>query len=90
MSVRNESGEQREIGQLDQREFFGERALLSRQTSEMTVEATDDLEILVLDGEILHATLESSPRLAREIGNVIEARNRDLRRARGNQDHRAA
>lgn len=85
LSQPDESGEQQEIGRLGRGEFFGERALISWQISEMTVEAVGDLEILILDGELLHAALESSPRAVREIGNVIESRDRELRRRRGSQ-----
>ena len=91
MVVRDAAGRQRQLGHLNPGEFFGERALLSRNTSELTVEATKDLEILVLDGELLNTALESSPRLVREIGNVIEARKRELLGAlRGESDVRAA
>ena len=82
LSRQDESEGQQEIGRLGRGEFFGERALISWQISEMTVEAVGDLEILILDGDLLHSTLESSPRAVREIGNVIESRDRDLRRRR--------
>ncbi len=91
MSLRAESGNTVEVGKLTEGEFFGERALLSRQMSEVTITAEEDVEVLVLDGDLLQTALESSPRVAREIGNVIEARTRDLRHARnGNQDRQVA
>ncbi len=91
LRIRNDAGQQQELGHLGQGEFFGERALLSRQTSDITVEAAEDLEILILDGELLQSALETSPRVAREIGSVIEVRDRELRRARGgNKETEAA
>ena len=82
MSLIDQTGHRCIIGCLTEGEFFGERALLSSQISDVTIEAGEDVEVLVLDGEILQSTLESSPRVAREIGNVIEARKRELRKAR--------
>ncbi len=81
MSVCDKRGNRHLLGSLVEGEFFGERALLSRQNSDMTIEALEDMEVLVLDGEVLQAALASSPRVAREIGNVIETRHRDLRQA---------
>ncbi|MCO6042851.1 mechanosensitive ion channel family protein [Aeoliella sp. ICT_H6.2] len=88
MSLRGAAGTKLEIGTLTEGEFFGERALLSRQVSEVTIEAQEDVEILLLDGDLLQSALQSSPRVAREIGNVIETRNRDLRRVRSGEPSR--
>ncbi len=74
MSMVDGAGGQQEIGHLTRGEFFGERALLSRQTNTMTVEAVEDLEILVLEGDLLHSVLAASPRAVRDIGSVIESR----------------
>lgn len=80
----DESGRTQDVGRLGPGEFFGERALLSRQKSEFTFEAVEDLELVILDGDLLHTALASSPRAVREIGNVIQARDRDLGRRRPN------
>ncbi len=85
LSLQDETGCQQDVGQLGPGEFFGERAIISSQTSEMTIAAIEDLEILILNGDLLHTALESSPRAIREIGNVIQSRDRDLRARRGSQ-----
>ncbi|MFH0352386.1 MAG: cyclic nucleotide-binding domain-containing protein [Chromatiales bacterium] len=82
LSVRDTSGQEKEVGRLARGEYFGEKALLSGSTSEVTVTALDDVEILVLDGANLQALLDQTPRAVREIGNVMEARRQTIRKAR--------
>jgi hypothetical protein len=67
------------IGILSAREFFGENAsLLSDQTSDMMVIASEDLRLLVIPADVLHRTLEQSPRLAHDLGEVMELRRRTI------------
>ncbi len=83
LTVRDGSGEEPGIAQVTRGDFFGEKSLLSCHTSDVTVTAVSDLEVLVLDSDQLHALLERTPRLAREIGQVMEARRQASQRVRG-------
>jgi CRP-like cAMP-binding protein len=74
LSVRPSSGPRKMIARVESGEFFGERALLPGQSSDLTVIATEDLEVIVLPSETLQSMLERSPRLTSEIGLVMEAR----------------
>jgi small-conductance mechanosensitive channel len=78
LTARDAGGQAVEIGQLGPGEYFGERALLAGQASDVTVTALDDLEVLVLDGAMLNAVIERRPGLMREIGSVLERRRISL------------
>jgi small-conductance mechanosensitive channel len=73
-----EGGHAREVARLGPGEFFGERALLTAGSSDMSAVALDDVEILLLEAETLHRLVEQSPRVVREIGQVMDARRRAL------------
>ncbi len=65
------------VGVITAGEFFGEKAsLLSDQTTDMTVRVLEDLRVLLIDTDTLHQVLEQSPRLAQELGEVMEIRRR--------------
>lgn len=81
LSIRDASGQEKEVGRLARGEYFGEKVLLSGSTSEVTVTALNDVEILVIEGANLEALLDQTPRAVREIGNVMEARRRTIRKA---------
>jgi small-conductance mechanosensitive channel len=68
-----------EIARLGPGEFFGERALLTAGSSDVSAVALDDVEILLLEADMLHRLVEESPRVVREIGQVMDARRRALR-----------
>jgi CRP-like cAMP-binding protein len=67
---------------LSRGEFFGEKALLGVATSDVTVTALEDLDLLVLEGHAIQALVEQTPRAAQEIGRVLEARRKAVRQAR--------
>jgi small-conductance mechanosensitive channel len=82
LAVRDHAGEQKEVARLGPGEFFGERSLLAASVSDVTVTALEDLDVLVLRGEALQSLLDQTPQAAREIGKVVEARQRAIRGAR--------
>jgi CRP-like cAMP-binding protein len=41
--------------------------------------ATEDLSVLLIDADTLHHLLEVQPRVAQDIGEVIEVRRRAIR-----------
>lgn len=85
VSVRDGSGQEQTIARLQRGDYCGEKSLLSCQTSEVTVTAASDLEALVLDSQQLHTLLEQNPRLAREIGTVMESRRKAIQHVRGSR-----
>lgn len=83
MSVRDRSGTVTSLMQLAPGDFFSEQAsLVAEQTSDVTVQAIDDLEVLILDTETLRGLLIRSPRFATEIGEVMDARRKLVQKAK--------
>jgi small-conductance mechanosensitive channel len=77
LMLTDSSGHLRTIGVLSAGEVFGEKAsLLSDKTIDITVRAAEDLRVLLIDTDTLQLTLEHSPRLAQELGEVMELRRR--------------
>jgi len=67
------------IGVLSPGEFFGEKSsLLSDRTTDVAVIAAEDLKVLLINNETLKVALNESPRLAQELGEVMELRRRAL------------
>jgi small-conductance mechanosensitive channel len=86
LTAKDGTGAELEIARLERGEFFGEKAVLASEASDVTVTALDDLELLLLDTDALHAMLDRLPQLSREIGNVMETRRRALQGARANKN----
>jgi small-conductance mechanosensitive channel len=82
LTARNAAGSEVEIARLERGEFFGEKALLSGAPSDATVTALEDLELLVLEIDSVHALIEQTPNLSQQIGEVMEARRKALQIAR--------
>jgi CRP-like cAMP-binding protein len=60
-------------------EVFGERSsLLHNRISDSTVRATEDLRVLVIEAETLQQAVDRHPRLAHDLGQVMEIRRRAL------------
>jgi hypothetical protein len=82
LTVRDRAGIEQEIARLGKGEYFGEQSILSIQVSEVTVTAVEDLEVLVLDSETLNTLLDEMPRLAREIGSLMDIRRKGAQSVR--------
>jgi CRP-like cAMP-binding protein len=76
LSVGGADGKAGEVAVLSPGEYIGEKAFLGGRTSEVNVTALEDLEVVVLDDHDLHRLLDRDPRLARELGAVMEDRRR--------------
>ncbi len=63
-----------EVDRFERGEFFGTLTLLTNEPAPNTVTALEDLEVVVFETEALHIMLARTPRLAQEMGAVIEAR----------------
>ena len=80
--VRDASGAYREIARVRRGDYFGEGSVLAGEPSEVDVTAIDDVDVLVLDLESLQEMLDRTPRLAREIGRVMDVRRKAAHVAR--------
>jgi len=79
LSVVDAKGKSRILGVLTTGEFFGERSsLLHDRISESTVRALEDLRVMVIDAETLQQAVDHYPRLAQDLGQVMEIRRRAL------------
>jgi small-conductance mechanosensitive channel/CRP-like cAMP-binding protein len=80
LSVRDQTGSRQTIAKVGAGEFFGEKAsLLSEQIGDVTVQAIEDLTLLLLDTATIQLMLEHSPRLANDLGEIMELRRRAIR-----------
>lgn len=82
LTARAPGGHEVEIARIERGEFFGEKSLLSSAPSDATVTALEDLELLVLESDAVHALIEKTPQLWQRIGDVMEFRRRALGAAR--------
>lgn len=78
ISVTDISGKEHEVVTLTRGEFFGEMALFSGESSAVSVTAIDDLEVMVIYSDVVNQMIERQPSLAREIGQIIEARRKAI------------
>jgi CRP-like cAMP-binding protein len=76
LSVRDREGTEHEIAHVGRGEFFGEGSLLTGQSSDLTITVLEDLEVLVFDSSAVHRWLDRTPRLARELGSLLDVRRR--------------
>jgi small-conductance mechanosensitive channel len=78
ISVPDRSGREREVLKMSPGEFFGEMALFSSEPSQISITALDDLEVIAIFSDVVDLMLSSQPSLAREIGQIIEARQKAI------------
>ncbi|MGB7413367.1 MAG: mechanosensitive ion channel family protein [Thermosynechococcaceae cyanobacterium] len=78
----NSRGIDAEIDRFERGEFFGTLTLLTNEANPNTVVALEDLEVAVFETEALHIMLARTPRLAQEMGAVIEARRNAIELAK--------
>ena len=81
LEVRTE-GAYRPIGAVAAGEYFGEAGMYGVQPAEMRAVASRDSDVLWLSPETVRTLFEASPRLARETGQILEARRRAMQAAR--------
>jgi len=75
-------GVYRSIGAVAAGEYFGEAGMYGVQPAEMRAVASLDCSVLWMSPETVRTLFEASPRLARETGQVLEARRRAMQAAR--------
>ena len=82
LAVRDRDGVELEISRIREGEYFGEQAILRGRASDISVTALEDLQVLVLDVASLEVLLDRMPRLAREIGSLMDIRRKAAHSAR--------
>ncbi|EGJ30868.1 MULTISPECIES: mechanosensitive ion channel family protein [Moorena] len=78
LNLKDSYGEQQEVMTLSSGEFFGEMALFSGKPSSVSVTVVEDLQTIALYSDLVNQMIESTPSLAREIGQIIEARRKAI------------
>lgn len=76
VAIKTETGQSQEIFSLSRGDFFGEMALFTGQPSTVSIRAIEDLEVILIYSDIATMLIERKPSLAREIGQVMEARSK--------------
>jgi small-conductance mechanosensitive channel/CRP-like cAMP-binding protein len=82
VTVKTESGKLQEIFALSRGDFFGEMALFTGQPSTVAIRAIEDLEVILIYSDIATMLIERKPSLAREIGQIMEARSKVIHAAK--------
>jgi small-conductance mechanosensitive channel len=72
-------GKKYTVAEMTRGDFFGYSAVLANEPTPMTVTATEDLEVLILEVEAVQKMLNRAPRFAQQLGAVIEARQSKLK-----------
>ncbi len=67
------------IAEMTRGDFFGYSAVLANEPTPMTVTATADLEVLILEIEAVQEMLNRAPRFAQQLGAVINDRQSKLK-----------
>jgi hypothetical protein len=88
LSTPDERGMEREVARLSRGDFLGIRQVMLGQPSSTNARALTDLVLVAIPGDAAHRMLDRSPRLARDLGAMQEARRKaTLRAKRGGADH---
>lgn len=72
-------GKKYTVAEMTRGDFFGYSAVLANEPTPMTVTATEDLEVLILEVEAVQKMLNQAPRFAQQLAAVIEARQNKLK-----------
>jgi CRP-like cAMP-binding protein len=74
LRVVDRHGRYTQVGEIGVGECFGEPIVSGSSVDEISIVALEDITVLVFDTKTMNDLLNSSPSLAAEIGEVIEAR----------------
>lgn len=78
LTVRDNYGEPQEVLYLSSGEFFGETALFSGKPSQISITVVEDIQAIAVYSDAVNQMIETTPTLAREIGQIIEARRKAI------------
>jgi small-conductance mechanosensitive channel len=77
--LRDADGQPHPIGELTAGDIFGERLLLGQLTSDLTIKAGEDLQVVMFDPNLFQSLIDRIPNLATIINETMEARRRSLK-----------
>jgi small-conductance mechanosensitive channel len=77
--LRDADGQPHLIGELTAGDIFGERLLLGQLTSDLTIKAGEDLQVVMFDPNLFQSLIDRIPNLATIINETMEARRRSLK-----------
>ena len=75
-------GDAREIARIHEGEFCGDTGMHGRQTAEIRAVAMEDTVVALIAPDVVRHLFEASPRLAREMGHILEVHRKALQSAR--------
>ena len=76
LSIQAANGLRQELGRVGRGEYFGECSIYTAQTSDVTVTAETDLEVVVISPDAMYRLLGKTPQLSRQLGDLLEHRRR--------------
>jgi small-conductance mechanosensitive channel len=77
--LRDADGQLHPIGELTAGDIFGERLLLGQLTSDLTIKAGEDLQVVIFNPSLFQGFIDRIPNLAAIINETMEARRRSLK-----------
>ena len=75
-------GDAREIARVHEGEFCGDTGMHGRQTAEIRAVAMEDTVVALIAPDVVRHLFEASPRLAREMGHILEVHRKAVQSAR--------
>lgn len=84
MTFHTSGGAVQPVAEVGRGDFFGGNALFANQPSLTAVVAVDDLEVIAIATDTFRSVLDHTPRLARELGNVMASRRQIVQRLQQN------
>ena len=76
---RDADDKQYTIDEMTRGDCFGYSAILANEPSPMTVTASEDLEVLILEAAAVQKMLNKTPTLSQQLAMVIDARQSKLK-----------
>ena len=80
--TQDRNGQPTQIAEVGPGEFFGEGSVMAGQTSEFTVIAKADTNVLIIEPDTVNHWITQRPRLGREIGTILDVRRRAAQASR--------
>jgi CRP-like cAMP-binding protein len=84
LRVVDRQGRYSKVGEIGVGECFGEPVISGAATEDISIVALEDLKVMLFDTKAMNDLLNSSPSLAAEIGEAIEARRQATLSAKRN------
>jgi|GEM_PF-735152 len=82
ITVKDSQGEEKEVARVSRGGFFGEMALLG-EASPVSAIALEDVEVIIIHGQLARRLIDTSVKFAQEMNQFIEERKRAISLAQG-------